>query len=387
VELVTSFEHLGGPVGEALSARALGFSLPAPHPQMRSCVVVPARNEEATLPALIAALSDQRDLEGAPLDPTSFEVVVLLNNCTDRTAEAGAALLQKYPWLHLHIAEVSFDAEHAHVGRARQALFDAAFARFQKLQRPDGLILTADADSRPAPDWIAQTEAEIAEGVVGVRGRITLDPVEAAVLPTGVRKFLLLDIGYRRTLEELRSLYAPEAHDPFPRHHQHFGGSLAVTAAAYAQAGGMPLRRSNEDVALYRAIVDSGGRFRHSPQVRVQTSARMIGRARGGLADALGWWDRQAHNAAAVMVESAPAAETRLAELGLWCAENLGGVPPSSLRLTPDIPQPDGAAEIHATLRALREICATLRPLSLAERLGRARDRFDDLPEMRERAA
>ena len=384
---MTSRQHLGGPVGEALTARALDFSLPEPLPQMRSSVVVPARNEEAALPALIAALATQRDLEGAPLDPASFEVIVLLNNCTDRTAEVGSALRKNYPRLHLRIAEVSFAAEHAHVGRARQALFDTAFARFEKLQRPSGLILTTDADSRPAPDWIAQTEAEIGEGVVGVGGRITLDPVEAAVLPAGVRKFLLLDIGYRRALEELRSLYAPEAHDPFPRHHQHFGGSLAVTAAAYAQAGGMPLKRTNEDVALYRAIVDSGGRFRHSPQVRVQTSARMIGRAQGGLADALGWWDRQAHNAAPVMVESASAAESRLAELGLWCAENLGGVPPSSLRLTPDVPQPDGACEIQATLRALREICATLRPLSLTERLDRARSQFDDLPEVRERAA
>ena len=387
MELVTSSLHLGGPVGEALIARALDFSLPEPHPQMRSCVVAPARNEEATLPALIAALAVQRDLKGAALDPATFEVVVLLNNCTDRTAEVGSAIRKKYPRLHLHIAEVTFDAEHAHVGRARQALFDAAFARFQKLQRPGGLILTTDADSRPAPEWIARTEAEIAEGAVGVGGRITLDPGEAAALPAGVRKFLLLDIGYRRALEELRSLYAPEAHDPFPRHHQHFGGSLAVTAAAYAQAGGMPLKRSNEDVALYRAIVDSGGRFRHSPQVRVQTSARMVGRAQGGLADALGWWDRQAHNAAPVLVESAPAAEARLAELGLWCAENLGGIPPCSLRMTPDVPPPEGAVEIHATLRALRQICAKLRSLSLAERLGRARCRFDDLPEMRERAA
>jgi len=39
---------------------------------------------------------------------------------------------------------------------------------------------------------------------------------------------------------------------------------------------------SSEDVALYRAIIDSGGRFRHSRQVRVQTSARMVGRPQQG---------------------------------------------------------------------------------------------------------
>lgn len=361
--------------------------LPAPHPALRSCVVIPARNEETSLPALVAALAGQRDLGGRPLDPDGYEVVFLLNNCDDRTAAVGAALRREYPRLALHLAEVVFPPEQAHVGKARQALFNAAFKRFHQLGKPGGLILTTDADSRPAPDWIAQTEAEIARGVVGVGGRICLDPTEAAALPAGVRRFLLLDIGYRRALEELRALYAPEPHDPFPRHHQHFGGSLAVTAAGYAAAGGMPLHRTNEDVALYRAIVESGGRFRHSYAVRVVTSARLIGRAQGGLADALDWWDRQARGAAAVRVESAAAAEMRLAELGLWCAAHPGSVAPASLLVTPDPSAKRETAEIHATLRELRRICQSLRPLSLTTRLERARRRFEAFPEVRAIAA
>ena len=379
---VISLHDSGGPVRDTLLARAMTLALPAPHASMRCCVVVPARNEAVALPALIESLASQCDLAGAVLDPATFEVVLLLNNCTDGTAAVAAALSRSYSQIRLQIAELSFDVDEAHVGRARQALFDLAFARFHTMQRPHGVILTTDADSRPAADWIAQTEAEIAKGVVGVGGRITLDPGEAVNLPVGVRRFLLLDIGYRRALEELRSLYAPEAHDPFPRHHQHFGGSLAVTAAAYAHAGGMPLRRTNEDVALYRAIVDTGGRFRHSHTVRVQTSARLIGRAQGGMADALGWWQQQAHSATPVMVESADAAEVRLAALGLWCADNPGRIPPASLRMTPDSPPSERTAEIHATLRALRNACAALRPLSLAARLMQASGRFVELPDM-----
>jgi len=339
------------------------------------------------MPALVAALASQRDLAGNALDPCTFEVLLLLNNCTDATAEVAAALQTRHAPLQLHVAAVNFHEDEAHVGRARQALFDAAYARFRTLRRSSGVILTTDADSQPAADWIAQTEAEIARGVVGVGGRITLDPDEAANLPAGVRKFLLLDIGYRRALEELRSLHAPEAHDPFPRHHQHFGGSLAVTAAAYAQAGSMPLRRMNEDVALYRAVVESGGRFRHSPTVRVQTSARLIGRAQGGMADALGWWERQAHSAMPVLVESAIRAQVRLVALGLWCADNPGRVPPAMLSLTPDDLPPNHTTEIHVTLRALRDMCAALRPLSLADRLMQARKRLEALPDVRERAA
>ncbi len=355
-----------------LRASSFGFrhclGLPAPHSLMRSCVVVPARNEEATLAPLISALARQRDLRGRSLDAASYEVVLLLNNCTDRTAEVARELQQSYPRLRLHLAEVSFPPDEAHVGRARQALFDTAFARFQFLDRPAGLILTTDADSRPAADWIAQNEAEIAVGVDGVGGRILLEPAEQATLPKGVRRLFLLDIGYRRALEELRSLYAPEAHDPFPRHHQHFGASLAVTAAAYAKAGGMPLKRSSEDVALYRAMVESGARFRHSDRVRVFTSGRMIGRAEGGLADAIGWWHARAWDGAPVLVESAAAAEARLLQLGFWCRDNPEEIPPAALIVTPDPPPSGQAAEIHATLLALRARIEALRPLSLAAR-------------------
>ncbi len=345
------------------------FGLPPPHPLRRFCVVVPVRNEEARLPSLIVALANQRDLSDTALDPTSYELLLLLNNCTDRTGAIARELQQQLPRLQLHFVEIAFAPHEAHVGRARQWLFDLAFHRFRFNQRPHGLILTTDADSCPAPDWIAQTEAEIINGVEGVGGRVLLEPAEQAAMPRAVRRLFLLDIGYRRALEEMRGLYAPELHDSFPRHHQHFGGSLAVTAAAYGRAGGMPLRRSSEDVALHQAIIESGGKFRHSYGVRVYTSARASGRAEGGLADAINWWQRQALDRAPVMVENASAADARLRRLGIWCLENSAGVPPSALVRTPEPTSPHHSAEIHETLRALRDRIEILRPLSLAERL------------------
>jgi hypothetical protein len=371
---------------EVLQKRALDFGLPAPRASMRSCVVVPARNEEASLPALIATLADQHDLRGEPLDPTSYEVVLLLNNCTDRTAAIARQLQRQYSNLRFHVAEIDFVEAEAHVGRARQALFDWAFARFQNAQNPHGLILTTDADSQPARDWIAQNEAEIALGVAAVGGRILLDARGRAKMNPVTRRLFLLDVGYRRALEELRSLYAPEMHDPFPRHHQHFGGSLAITAAAYAAAGGMPLRRSSEDVALYQAVVDSGGRFRHSEEVRVYTSARAIGRAQGGLADAISWWNELALDGTSVMVESAPDALDRLAMLGIWCAENFDLPAPAALATTP-VPSKQEGAEIHTTLLELRVMCEALRGLSHAERLAQARARLGPPAEACEKAA
>lgn len=140
----------------------------------------------------------------------------------------------------------------------------------------------------------------------------------------------------------------------------------------------MPFRRSCEDVALYQAIVESGARFRHSHRVRVFTSGRVIGRAAGGLADAIGWWHDRARETAPVLVECAAAAEDRLAQLGVWYRDNPKKIPPTALTVTPDRPPPGQDAEIHATLRALRERIETLRPLPLSVRLEPAQRRFED---------
>lgn len=351
-----------------------------PHGRLRACVVIPVRNEQAVLPCVIAALAAQRDLQGLALDAHQYEVLLLLNNCTDATAAVAESLQHRFPRLALHVAQVAFATHEAHVGRARQLLFDVAFQRFERLNRPSGLILSTDADSRPAPDWIAQNVLEIAAGVDGVGGWISLDRIERAELHTGVRRLFSLDVTYRRALEELRSLYAPQAHDPFPRHHQHFGASITVTAAAYGRAGGMPLRASSEDVALYQAVLASGGRFRHSFRVRVVTSARMVGRAQRGLAEAIQAWNGQVGAASPVLVEPAHAAEERLARLGLWCCRHPGANPPSALTVTPEVLIAGRGQEIGAAIGVLRARRSALLLLPIRERLAAVRRRLQGLP-------
>ena len=347
-------------------ASSVGLGLPTPSPPPAACVVVPARDEEAHLPGLVTSLATQTDGAGRPLDRDAFEVVVLLNNCRDGSRAALDRAGRAHPGLRLSVAEVELGADEAHVGRARQLLLDAACRRVA----PGGLLLTTDADTCVPPDWIASALAEVAAGADLVGGRVTLDPAERAALPPAVRRLFLLDIGYRRALEEVRSLYVPCAHDPFPRHHQHFGACLAVTAAAYARSGGMPLVRSSEDVALVRAVEAVGGRVRHSYRFRATTSARVVGRAAGGLADALGWWAGRALDGEPVWVESAAAAERRLARLGRFACEHPGRPAPPELVAPPEPPPDADAAPIERVLVDLRAAAARLRPLSLDARLA-----------------
>ncbi len=80
----------------------------------------------------------------------------------------------------------------------------------------------------------------------------------------------------------------------------------------YEHSGGMPPVRTPEDVAFYRALVRVNARFRHSPLVRVTTSARQTGRTNIGLANQLNEWAAMGRQNKPFLVESAAEIETRL---------------------------------------------------------------------------
>ncbi len=335
-------------------------------PALRMSVIVPARDEADRLPVLLAALDAQRDAGGRPFPAGSVEALVLVNNSTDGSAEIARAVAP--PWVR--VAEVTLGPAEAHVGRARQLLMDAACARLLAAGQPDGVICSTDADTRPAPDWLAMTAAEMS-GVDAVGGRALLLPDERDALAPGVRRWALLEIAYRRAVESLRDLYAPEPWDPAPRHHHHFGASLAVRAGAYAAVGGLPPRERYEDIALVHALWADGRRVRHSDRVKVWTSARTDGRARGGLAADLARWAEHAARGTEPTVEPAAAAERRLARLGLVLDTHPERPAPTGLLDTP--PAHAGGQPISLAIADLRRRAAHLGRLSPADRLRHAR--------------
>ena len=76
--------------------------------------------------------------------------------------------------------------------------------------------------------------------------------------------------------------------------------SLALTAAAYARCGGLPVRAALEDEALEHALSSQGIAIHRSTRVRVRTSARTSGRTPRGLARDLAsadWRERRTYNA------------------------------------------------------------------------------------------
>lgn len=277
-------------------------------PACEAIVIIPARDEREALPDALAALAGQLDLCGRPLDRRRFEVIVLANNCQDDTSAVAQRTAARHPGLALHVVDLALPGPHAHVGAARRLLMDEAARRLLQTPRgARGVIASTDADTRVAPDWLAATLAEVERGADAVGGRIIVDPTDLARWGTVTRAWYLRDIGYRSLVSELDWYTDPTPSDPWPRHFQHFGPSIAVTVAAYERAGQLPAVAALEDVGLYTALHRVDARIRHSPAVRVVTSGREIGRTGFGFAVQLGLWTGMGDRHEPFLVES-PAA-------------------------------------------------------------------------------
>lgn len=298
------------PAAQCRETHALVQTAPSQHCEV--CVIVPVRNEAQTLAATLAALAHQVDLEGQRLDPRRYEIILLCNNCSDDSAARARSFAQQYKDLALHVIEKTLPTEEAYIGRVRQILMDEAYRRLRSLGRQRSVIASTDGDSQVSPTWIAANLHEIACGADAVGGRILTESKGRAALDPYARACYLREVGYRYLIAELESYLDPDPYDPFPRHYQHYGASLAVTAEMYALAGGLPPVRTPEDVAFYRALVRVNARFRHSPLVRVVTSARVTGRTSIGLANQLNEWASMGQQQQPFLVESAVAIETRL---------------------------------------------------------------------------
>ena len=153
---------------------------------------------------------------------------------------------------------------------------------------------------------------EVEAGADAVGGRILADRNERLLLHPSAELTYLRQVAYDFLIAELEDLIDPDPFDSFPRHFNHLGASLAVTAGLYSQIGGLPDVLEDEDKALYQAILRSGARFRHSLDVRVTTSARLDGRVEHGFSAGLRHFGSLGEQSRSLLVKSVSASETRL---------------------------------------------------------------------------
>ncbi len=240
-------------------------------------VAIPAKDETELLPLCLESIGRQTGV--AMGDVTVF---VSCNNCTDGTAKRARALSAAMPY-RLQVEEVTLPESIAHAGGARRSAMDAAAA----LCAPGGMILTTDADGVADGDWIAGYLGAFRSGAAAVAGRVSTNWEELQRFPPEVLEVGAREWEYQGLSAELDALCDPETHDPWPRHNQVCGANAAITLEWYEKIGGLPRLRTGEDGAMFREVWRRDGAVRHDVRPHVTVSARLVGRAQGGMADAL----------------------------------------------------------------------------------------------------
>ncbi len=249
--------------------------------ELKCVVVVPARDEQHTIAACLRALAAQTIGCGA------FETIVVLDACRDQTEDVVAATTAQS---ELAVTMLHGTGEGA--GAARRLGMDAAAARLFGLGLPQGLIACTDADSRPAPDWLQRQLAHAGAGAQAIAGMIELDPSELAELPEAVLRRRERDAATRLSL--VRRL------DPDAAHHHFAGASIAITAAAYREVGGLEPLSALEDAAFASRLEDHRIPILRPSDVQVKTSARSRGRVARGLSvdlEVAVWAERRRYRA------------------------------------------------------------------------------------------
>ena len=214
-------------------------------------VVIPARNEAASLDRCLAAvavaMAHLRDAEPA----VESRLIVVLDRCTDGSAAVVAA--------HPGVTAVSTTV--GMVGAARRLGADIALSAVA--EPATAWIACTDADSAPSPDWLRRQLELAAAGAEMVLG---------TVVPS------------RDDLTEAIFDEWSQRHQSDEGHSCVHGANLGIRGDLYRRVGGFARVAEHEDVLLATAARRAGGRVVSTASCPVTTSGRPRGRTPGGFA-------------------------------------------------------------------------------------------------------
>jgi glycosyltransferase involved in cell wall biosynthesis len=212
-------------------------------------VIIPARDEERRIGRCLEAVRQARQELSHAHPEVAHRVLVVLDRCTDRTADI--------------VATADVDALTGTAGLVGVARAAGAAAALRDAADPARVWLACtDADSAVPVDWLVTQLAAARAGAVLLLG--TVRPLlPPQILPEWLRRH---DVG-----------------DGHPHVH---GANLGVRGDAYLSAGGFPAVAEHEDRLLVERIRAIGGPVLATGASPVLTSARTVGRTAGGFA---GW--------------------------------------------------------------------------------------------------
>ncbi len=234
----------------------------APSPDTGIIVVVPAFDEPE-----ISGLLDSLALCREP--DCRVEVIIIVN------APAGASeeslnnniksILSSETWkkehpecfFNLHIIDGPLLWSSGWtVGIARKTGMDEAVRRFDRINKPDGIILNLDADCKVKNNYFTAVYYEMYDRKDRSACSIYFEhPVSGNEFPEEIyRSIILYELHLRYYLQGL-------AFSGFPWVHHTVGSAIAVKALAYIKSGGMNRKMAGEDFYFIQKLLPAGGFF------------------------------------------------------------------------------------------------------------------------------
>ncbi len=239
-------------------------------------VALPVKDEQSRIQSALTSLEIAARRVGMPV-----AVVIIVNNTTDATTDRVREIADELSLL-VHLHEVAMPALLSNAGSARRLAMEIAAEL-----SPGGVLMTTDADAIVTADWfqaaLAQLGcADLVCGAVDVRTRLQTSPLS--------RRITRVEHSYADALHHVRfavDRVTGRQAAGAPPHYVESGAALAMWTRTYDALGGLPAVTCSEDRALVHTAEAHGLRVRYSNAMQTYVSARLDGRADGGMADCL----------------------------------------------------------------------------------------------------
>lgn len=227
------------------------------HPDTLVIVIIPCLTEPDILLTL-RSLYDCHPVSGM------VEVIILVNESIDAKEEISRynrnTVAAIRDWMSHHPSEwltffpvgpVKLPAKWAGVGLARKTAMDEALYRFNQLNRPEGIIVSLDADTLVDENYFRSILKHFREHPRDVGATLDFHHLTDG-LPEKQQKGI-------RTYEKYLWYYKNAlTFTGYPHALYTIGSAFAVTAEAYRKRGGMTRRKAGEDFYFLQTLTQSG---------------------------------------------------------------------------------------------------------------------------------
>lgn len=233
-----------------------------PSDRLGMIVVIPCFNE----PDIIKSLDS---LKACEQPPCAVEIIVVINSGegeeapvihqnqrSEKEIENWLATNSSDRMRFFYIHKRNLPRKHAGVGLARKIGMDEATCRFNQIDKPDGIIVSFDADSTCAQNYLTEIYNQYSARPKGKACSIYFEhPISGQEFQPAVYKAIAeYELYLRYYNQALRYCGYPYAFHTV-------GSSFAVRVRVYAAQGGMNRKQAGEDFYFLQKIIPLGGYF------------------------------------------------------------------------------------------------------------------------------